>query len=44
MLMEGLGWYEQAPFDRIIVTANAPEIPSKLVEQLVKWNNDNSSR
>ena len=30
----GLGWTEQAPFDRIIVTANAPEIPSKLVEQL----------
>ncbi len=31
----GLGWCEQAPFDRIIVTANAPEIPNKLVEQLV---------
>ncbi len=31
----GLGWNEQSPFDRIIVTANAPEIPSKLVEQLV---------
>ena len=29
-----MGWTEQAPFDRIIVTANAPEIPSKLVEQL----------
>ncbi len=31
----GLGWNEQAPFDRIIVTANAPEIPTILVEQLV---------
>ena len=31
----GLGWIEQAPFDRIIVTANAPEIPTKLVDQLV---------
>ena len=31
----GLGWNEQAPFDRIIVTANAPEIPNILVEQLV---------
>ena len=30
----GLGWKDQAPFDRIIVTASAPEIPSKLVEQL----------
>ena len=29
-----LGWIDQAPFDRIIVTASAPEIPSKLVEQL----------
>ena len=32
----GLGWNEQAPFDRIIVTANAPEIPKKLVDQLVE--------
>ena len=31
----GLGWSEQAPFDRIIVTANAPEIPNILVEQLI---------
>ena len=30
----GLGWKDQAPFDRIIVTASAPEIPGKLVEQL----------
>ena len=31
----GLGWSEQAPFDRIIVTASAPEIPTKLLNQLV---------
>ncbi len=30
----GLGWSEQAPFDRIIVTASAPEIPESLVLQL----------
>jgi protein-L-isoaspartate(D-aspartate) O-methyltransferase len=30
----GLGWEEQAPFDRIIVTACANEIPEKLVNQL----------
>jgi len=29
------GWPEQAPFDRIIVTAAAPAIPNLLVEQLV---------
>lgn len=28
------GWPEQAPFDRIIVTAAAPEIPLELVNQL----------
>lgn len=28
------GWPEQAPFDRIIVTAAAPEIPTPLIEQL----------
>jgi protein-L-isoaspartate(D-aspartate) O-methyltransferase len=28
------GWPEQAPFDRIIVTAAAPELPMSLVEQL----------
>ena len=28
------GWPEQAPFDRIIVTAAAPEMPPVLVEQL----------
>ena len=29
------GWVEQAPFDRIMVTAAAPEIPSGLTGQLV---------
>lgn len=29
-----LGWPEQAPFDRIIVTAAAPAIPIRLVDQL----------
>lgn len=29
-----LGWPEKAPFDRIIVTAAAPEIPPALLEQL----------
>ncbi len=28
------GWPEQAPFDRIIVTAAAPEIPPVLIDQL----------
>jgi protein-L-isoaspartate(D-aspartate) O-methyltransferase len=28
------GWPEQAPFDRIIVTAAAPEIPEILIDQL----------
>jgi protein-L-isoaspartate(D-aspartate) O-methyltransferase len=30
----GLGWPEQAPFDAIIVTAAAPEVPPALPEQL----------
>jgi len=30
----GFGWPEAAPFDRIIVTAAAPERPERLVEQL----------
>ena len=30
----GLGWREQAPFERIIVTAAALEIPGKLIDQL----------
>ena len=29
-----VGWPEQAPFDRIIVTAAAPERPNRLLEQL----------
>jgi len=28
------GWAEAAPFDRIIVTAAAPEVPAALIEQL----------
>ena len=28
------GWLEQAPFDRIIVTAAAPQIPAALLDQL----------
>lgn len=30
-----LGWPEQAPFDRIVLTASPPEIPTALFEQLV---------
>lgn len=29
-----LGWKEEAPFDAIIVTAGAPEIPKPLIDQL----------
>jgi protein-L-isoaspartate(D-aspartate) O-methyltransferase len=29
-----LGWPAYAPFDRILVTAGAPEIPNALLEQL----------
>ena len=29
-----LGWRAQAPYDAIIVTAGAPEVPEPLVEQL----------
>lgn len=31
-----LGWSEEAPFDRILVTAGAPRIPETLREQLVE--------
>ncbi|MHC4788574.1 MAG: protein-L-isoaspartate(D-aspartate) O-methyltransferase [Planctomycetota bacterium] len=31
-----LGWPEQAPFDRLIVTAAAPRRPDRLLEQLVR--------
>jgi protein-L-isoaspartate(D-aspartate) O-methyltransferase len=30
----GLGWPERAPFDAIVVTAAAPEVPPALIEQL----------
>ncbi|MDQ0428020.1 protein-L-isoaspartate(D-aspartate) O-methyltransferase [Planomicrobium stackebrandtii] len=30
------GWYEQAPFDRIMVTAAASEVPKELLEQMNK--------
>jgi protein-L-isoaspartate(D-aspartate) O-methyltransferase len=30
------GWPEQAPFDRIIVTAAAPHLPRPLVDQLAR--------
>ena len=30
----GLGWPERAPFDAIIVTAAAPDVPPALIEQL----------
>jgi protein-L-isoaspartate(D-aspartate) O-methyltransferase len=29
-----LGWREHAPFDAVIVTAGAPDIPPPLIEQL----------
>jgi len=29
-----VGWSEHAPYDRILVTAGAPEVPRSLVEQL----------
>ncbi|MFH1091842.1 MAG: protein-L-isoaspartate(D-aspartate) O-methyltransferase [Pseudomonadota bacterium] len=29
-----LGWSEQAPFEAIVVTAGAPEVPAPLMEQL----------
>lgn len=29
-----LGWHEHAPYDAIVVTAGAPEVPSPLLEQL----------
>lgn len=31
-----LGWPEHAPFDRILVTAGAPEVPGSLVDQLTE--------
>jgi len=31
------GWPDAAPYDRIIVTAAAPDLPRQLFEQLVTW-------
>lgn len=31
-----LGWPEEAPFDRIIITAAAPKIPDPLIEQMTE--------
>lgn len=31
-----LGWLEEAPFEKILVTAAAPEVPAALVEQLAE--------
>lgn len=31
-----IGWPEEAPFDRIIITAGAPEVPKPLLEQLAE--------
>ena len=28
------GWLEEAPFDRIVLTAGSPDVPPALVEQL----------
>jgi protein-L-isoaspartate(D-aspartate) O-methyltransferase len=32
-----LGWTGEAPYDRILVTAAAPEVPPHLLAQLVTW-------
>jgi len=32
-----LGWPDQAPYDRILVTAAAPEVSEQLYRQLVLW-------
>ncbi|MBA2677601.1 MAG: protein-L-isoaspartate(D-aspartate) O-methyltransferase [Ktedonobacteraceae bacterium] len=32
-----LGWSDEAPYDRILVTAAAPEVPPHLLAQLVTW-------
>ena len=32
-----LGWPEKAPFDAILVTAGAPEVPDELVNQLIDF-------
>jgi len=30
------GWHDEGPFDAIIVTAGAPEVPEKMLDQLVE--------
>lgn len=30
------GWHDEGPFDAIIITAGAPEVPEKMLEQLVE--------
>jgi len=30
------GWSDQAPFDRIVIAAAAPEVPQPLVQQLLR--------
>lgn len=32
-----LGWPDYAPYDRILVTAAAPNVPPQLLDQLVMW-------
>jgi len=32
-----VGWPDAAPYERILVTAAAPEVPTHLLEQLVTW-------
>jgi len=32
-----LGWPDEAPYDRILVAAAAPEVPAQLLSQLVPW-------
>ena len=32
-----LGWPDTAPYERILVTAAAPELPTQLLAQLVTW-------
>lgn len=32
-----LGWPDHAPYDRILVTAAAPNVPSQLLGQMVMW-------
>jgi protein-L-isoaspartate(D-aspartate) O-methyltransferase len=32
-----IGWSEEAPFDAILVTAGAPDVPQQLIDQLNIW-------